>query len=120
MVIQLPCAADPHALLMLLGTEMGTDTPGDLNVRGLRPGQDAPALIQPLATGPTELAQPGHRAAELSNPAVSHPDVGDLAAVTLLTIARASHTQLSAIIRGHWGIDDRLAGSATTRGQAGV
>jgi len=29
-------------------------------------------------------------------------------AVTSLTVAQASHAQLAAIIRGHWGIEDRL------------
>jgi predicted transposase YbfD/YdcC len=29
-------------------------------------------------------------------------------AVTSLTITQASHAQLAAIIRGHWGIEDRL------------
>jgi predicted transposase YbfD/YdcC len=29
-------------------------------------------------------------------------------AVTSLTVTQASHTQLAAIIRGHWGIEDRL------------
>jgi len=29
-------------------------------------------------------------------------------AVTSLTLAQASHAQLAAIIRGHWGIEDRL------------
>jgi predicted transposase YbfD/YdcC len=29
-------------------------------------------------------------------------------AVTSLTLTQASHAQLAAIIRGHWGIEDRL------------
>jgi predicted transposase YbfD/YdcC len=29
-------------------------------------------------------------------------------AVTSLTVIQASHAQLAAIIRGHWGIEDRL------------
>ena len=29
-------------------------------------------------------------------------------AVTSLTVTQASHTPLAAIIRGHWGIEDRL------------
>jgi len=29
-------------------------------------------------------------------------------AVTSLTVTQASHAQLAAIIRGHWGIEDRL------------
>jgi predicted transposase YbfD/YdcC len=29
-------------------------------------------------------------------------------AVTSLTLTQASHTQLAAIIRSHWGIEDRL------------
>jgi len=29
-------------------------------------------------------------------------------AVTSLTVTQASHTQLAAVIRGHWGIEDRL------------
>lgn len=39
MVIYLPCAANPHALLMPPGTEMGTDTPGDLNVPACGPAR---------------------------------------------------------------------------------
>lgn len=34
-------------------------------------------------------------------------------AVTSLSVARASPVQLAAIIRGHWGIEDRLLGCAT-------
>ncbi len=29
-------------------------------------------------------------------------------AVTSFTISQASHAQIAAIIRGHWGIEDRL------------
>jgi len=32
----------------------------------------------------------------------------DCYAVTSLSVTQASHAQLAAIIRGHWGIEDRL------------
>lgn len=48
-VIWLALAGDPRALLMLAGVEAGTDMLGCLSVRGLRPGQGAPSLSQPLA-----------------------------------------------------------------------
>jgi Transposase DDE domain len=33
---------------------------------------------------------------------------GTCYAITSLTLTRATYTQLAAIIRGHWGIEDRL------------
>jgi len=44
-VIQLPFAGDPHALLMSLGIEVDTSTPGYLSVLGFQSSQEAPAII---------------------------------------------------------------------------